>query len=97
MTDNPNILAGATSPHVPPQPMPEEAREVFPVRFDKDFMDFRGVPEGDELAPKASSAPVSAATQTLPTGLEDAYGDDSETSAQENVAKDTKSQPASGS
>lgn len=97
MTQNPDELAGAT-PVVPaPYPMPEEPREVFPVRFDKDYMDFRGTPDGDELVPKASSAPVSVETPKSPTGLEDVFEGDLETSVQQPVEKDTKSQPASGS
>lgn len=73
MAENPDALAGAARPTPSPQPMPDEPREVFPVRFDKDYLDFRGTPKDDELVPKASSAPVSVETPKSPTGLEDVF------------------------
>jgi hypothetical protein len=77
--------------------MPEEPREVFPVRFDKDYLDFRGTPEDDEMVPKASSAPVSVETPRSPTGLEDVFEDGSESPVLDSVEKDTKRQAESGS
>jgi hypothetical protein len=64
--NNPNELAGASGLPVPVAP--PEAREVFPVMFEKDYKDFTGVPIEDEpVVPKASSAPVSVTTPTCQT------------------------------
>ena len=95
---NPFELAGATQPPVAPPTDPDTARQVFPVSFEKDDLDFRGVVEEDEpVVPKASSAPVSAGTLQSVTGLEDVSTDDLETSAQENAAKGTTNPPETGS
>lgn len=83
------------------QRQPEEvdtAQEVFPVTFEKDDLDFRGIPiEEEPVVPKASSAPASVRTPTSVTGLEDVSSDDLETSAQENAEKVTNLRLASGS
>jgi len=95
---NPFELAGTTQPPVALDPNPDTAVEVFPVTFEKDDLDFRGVvPEDEPVIPKASSAPVSVETPQSVTGLEDVSTDDLETSAQNNVEKDTTSQPELGS
>lgn len=94
--NDPNALAGPTYPADPPPP-PDTAREVFPVSFEKDDMDFRGVVEEDEpVVPKASSAPVSAETPRSVTGLEDVSSEDLETNAHTSAEKVTTLKPVSG-
>jgi hypothetical protein len=90
---NPLDMADATPPVVPVAP-PDTARQVFPVSFEKDDLDFRGVVEEDEpVVPKASSVPVSASTQTSVTGLEDVSLEDLDKPVQTNVAKDKRKNP----
>ena len=88
MTENNDGLAGATS-----EPTPEErdeAVEVYPISFEKDFMDFRPIAdEGSEVAPKASSAPVSVTLPTSVTGLEDVSEEELESPATPTVTKET--------
>lgn len=91
------IAGAANVPAPPPMPKPVEVKEVFPIRFDKDYLDFRGTPEDDEMVPKASSAPASAGTQTSPTGLEDLYDEDSVKNALNNVGRGTTSPSENGS
>lgn len=94
--ENPDALAGTASMGVPP-PLPDTAREVYPVSFEKDDLDFRGIPVEDEpVVPKASSAPVSVATQASVTGLEDVSTDDLDKNAQVSAAKVTTLPTASG-
>lgn len=98
MSENPNELAGATQEPRRPEPNQETAREVFPVVFEKDYMDFRGVetPDEGELAPKSSSAPASVDTPRSVTGLEDLSEEESGSPAPTNAEKDkspTTSEP----
>jgi hypothetical protein len=82
-------LAGASQP-VPQRDQPDEAREIFPVKFEKDFKDYRGVEEVEEdspLAPKGLRVPGSVVQPRSVTGLEDVSEDDLETSATTNAAK----------
>lgn len=81
-------MAGATQEKAPDAP--DQAREIFPVRFDKDYMDFR--PETGEAAdevPKGWSARESVTTSTLPTGLEDVSREDLESPAPLSVVRDS--------
>ena len=96
MSENNRELAPPQYPVAPP--IPSQAREVYPVRFDKDLLDFRGTPEEDEpVVPKDSSAPVYVETQKSVTGLEDVSETDLEVNVPSNAEKDTKSQPELGS
>lgn len=83
-----NILAGATSSN--PTPSPSEAREVFPVKFDKDYMDFR--PEAEEPVdevPKGWSAQASVTPQnSLIPGLEDVSTESLDENAQPPAERD---------
>jgi hypothetical protein len=95
MSENNHELSPPQYPVAPP--MPSQAKEIFPVRFDKDLLDFRGIPEEDEpVVPKDSSAPVYVETQKSVTGLEDVSAEDLEMSVLNNAEKDTKNQPATG-
>lgn len=94
--NNPHELAGASQPSSVPL-APIEPREVFPITFEKDHLDFRPVPTTEDIAPKASSAPVSVATQTSVTGLEDVSSEDLETSAPQGAEKVTLSSSESSS
>lgn len=92
MSENNSELAGISSDHLPAQEErnPDTAREVFPVSFEKDFMDFSAKPELPEegvLAPKSSTAPASVEPQRSVTGLEDLSEEDLANSAPETVAK----------
>lgn len=80
-------MAGATQEKTPE--VQTEVREVFPVRFDKDFKDYR-VETGEAVdeVPKGWSARASVITSTLPTGLEDVSKEDLESPAQLSVVKD---------
>lgn len=97
-----NELAGATQEPVAPEPNPDTARQVFPVMFEKDDMDFRPTdPDVKEAsAPKFSSAPASVVSQPSPTGLEDVSEEDLVTTAQVPAEKDknqtTTTQTGSG-
>lgn len=99
---SPFTMAGTANTAKPPEaPVnPDEAREVFPVMFEKDYLDFTGVERSDEgaTAPKSSLAPASAGTQTFVTGLEDVSDATSGIPVLQNVEKDTlpkNSQPTS--
>lgn len=102
MSQNPNELAGATQPHSAAPP-PDEAREVFPIRFEKDYLDFTGKPEAEEgtLVPKSSSAPASVEQPKSVTGLEDLSGDELENPVLPDAERDknqtTGTAPESGS
>ena len=94
MSTNPYEMPGASDPGKPREP--NEAIEVFPILFDKDYLDFRGVQEEDEpVDPKSSTAPVSVETPSSPTGLEDVSEDDLDNPAQVNVEKDTSQETTS--
>jgi hypothetical protein len=82
-------LAGASDPKIAPD-LPDEPREIMPLTFEKDLMDFRPVPETDfeDPAPKASSAPVSVASPRSVTGLEDVSYDAEGSPVLENVERD---------
>lgn len=87
MSQNNPEMAGPTQP---PSPDETNARQVFPVLFEKDYLDFTGTPPEDEpVIPKASSAPVSVTTQTSVTGLEDLLEEDQESPVQTNAVKDS--------
>jgi hypothetical protein len=85
-----SALAGTTGSPAP-VPVSPDPREVFPISFEKDYMDFRPVSEEqeelDERIPKGSTAPVSAATLKSVTGLEDVSSDDLESSAPTSAEK----------
>lgn len=84
-------MAGAADDAKPPvtPSSPDNAREVFPVKFDKDYMDFR-MQTGEEIegAPKGWSARGSVTTSGSPTGLEDVSKEDLESSAILSVVRD---------
>jgi hypothetical protein len=79
-------MAGATQEKMPE--VQSEAQEIFPVRFDKDYKDFR--PETGEAVdevPKGWSARASVTTSTSPTGLEDVSREDLENPVMLSVVK----------
>ena len=94
-SDNPNVLAGASDPGRPDEPE-REAQTVFPVMFDKDYLDFRPQEVSEEeLAPKGyyalerASEQKSLTSQTTP-GLEDVSQEDLEKmNVQEPVETDS--------
>ena len=88
-TDN-YALAGTSAGDKPEQPV-GEAREIFPVKFDKDYMDFR-VQTGEEIdeVPKGWSARASVTTSGSPTGLEDVSREDLENPASLSVVRDSQ-------
>ena len=89
-SNNPMELAGATQPSTPAEPEPDMAREIFPVTFEKDHLDFRPqrVDEVEVDDPKASSALESVESPPSPTGLEDVSAEDLVTSAPLTVERD---------
>lgn len=88
MSANPYEMPGASDPGKPREA--EEAVEIFPILFDKDYLDFRGVQEADEIAdPKSSTAPASVETPSSPTGLEDVSEEDLDNPVQVNAERDT--------
>lgn len=90
-------LAGATNQSPPVAPPPDQAREVHPVMFEKDYLDFTPTdPAMEPVVPKASSAPVSVETQKSVTGLEDVSAEDLETPVQNSAEKVTNLPNASG-
>lgn len=96
LVDQSDALAGASQPDGK-NPVPDTAQEVFPVQFEKDYLDYTGTLAEDEpVVPKASSAPVSASTQESVTGLEDLSSDDLEKNVPSNAEKEKKSQSTNG-
>lgn len=96
---NENYLAGASEP-AEVEPVASEVREIFPVQFDRDVKDFRPVDrDGEEVAPKASSAPDFATSQEFVTGLEDVSSEDVARPVLQNVERDISQGilPGSGS
>lgn len=83
-------MAGATQEPVAPPVDPDQAREVFPIMFEKDDMDFRPIDpaEKEVSVPKSSSAPVSVEQPQSPTGLEDVSEEDLAKTAQVPAEKD---------
>lgn len=82
----------------PVAPLPANPREVFPIKMERDFKDFRAqsVDEEKDFTPKASSALGSVATPSSVTGMEDVSEEDLDNPAQSNAEKDqspTNSQP----
>lgn len=96
MAEEMSDLAGVSSDHVRPDEnrSPDTATEVFPIRLEKNFTDLDFVPRAERepeegtLVPKSSSAPVSVAQPSSPTGLEDVSSDDLENPVQASVEKD---------
>lgn len=90
--DDNELSPPVSGPTVPEERDPANAREVFPIRMERDFKDFRGIPvpvDGIEkdLAPKVSSAQESVATPPSVTGMEDVSSEDLENPAPPSVAK----------
>lgn len=98
MSQNPHELAGVSSDGTPDEAQPDEAREVFPIRFEKDYMDFSIQEEPDPtegpLVPKSSSAPASVDPPGSVTGLEDVSSDDTASPAPPNAEKDKNQTPS---
>jgi hypothetical protein len=95
MNQNPLELAGASQEASRPEPNPDTAREIHPVILEKDYLDFRPKSETDveeAIAPKSSLVPVSVASPTSPTGLEDVSEEDLGTDALPNAEKDRSQQ-----
>lgn len=104
MTDTPSEMAGASNPFPKNYPAPEaepasdDADEIFPILFEKDYKDFRGIPEEDEpVVPKVSTVQAFVTTQPSVTGLEDVSADDLESPAKKDAPKETLTPPDSGS
>lgn len=86
MSEN-NELAGVSDPN-PRKREDEPVREVKPIMFDKDYLDFRAVEtEESQEDPKGSSAPGSVSMPKSVTGLEDWSEEDLETPAPANAEK----------
>lgn len=93
MSQNPHELAGPSQ--TPSQEPPDTAKVIEVLKFDKDYLDFRGTePEDEPIVPKGSSVPVSADESKSVTGLEDLSEEDLENIAPTNAEKElTKTKP----